>query len=80
VYAYQDPKVRSLIKEIEDAPKFSSKTLRKISKLILESEGNQKLIHEIEDKISLELKNHILNKENRVGKEATLLLRALCLK
>jgi geranylgeranyl pyrophosphate synthase len=80
VYAYQDPKVRSLIKEIVNDPKFSSKTLRKISKLILGSDGNQKLIHKIEDKINLELKNQTLNKENGVGEEATLLLRALNLK
>jgi geranylgeranyl pyrophosphate synthase len=80
VYAYQDRKLWSQIRELVNDPKFSSKHVRKIGKLIMGSEGYQKLIQEIETKISLELKNQTLHKENGVGEEATLLLRALYLK
>ncbi len=77
VYACQDKKVRSQIRELVDDPDFSNKHVRKIGKLIMGSEGYQKLIREINDEIGLELKNLALYNENGVVDEMTLLLRVL---
>ncbi len=79
VYAYQDETVRNFIRKIIDASKFSSGDMRKVGKIIFGSEGNQKLVHKIEGIINQELKNKLLLKENGVGENASLLLRALSL-
>jgi geranylgeranyl pyrophosphate synthase len=76
IYAVQDEKVQSEIKVLVE--QFDSKTTaKKIAKLVLESEGAGKLKHKICDKIGQERKNVLLLKENGVGLEAFLLLRAL---
>jgi hypothetical protein len=77
VYAYQDEKVRSQLKELINDPKSSSQNIRKIGKIIMGSEGNQKLRRKIENIINLQLKNQVVYKENGVGEEAALLLRVL---
>jgi len=77
VYAYQDTKVRLEIKSLINDPNSTRKNLRKIAKIVLTSEGTLELKRKMNSQINEEIKSNLFNKQNEVGKEASLLLEAL---
>jgi geranylgeranyl pyrophosphate synthase len=77
IYAYQDDNIRKEIKVLIQEPNTSKRNLDRISNLILKSDGTLKLKREINQQINQELKNRLVNEEKGVGKEASLLLKAL---
>ena len=75
VYAIQDEKVKSVLNELVEQLE-SRAVAKKFVKLVLDSDGVCKLRHKICEQVNQELDDWMCSRKNRVGSDATLLLKA----